>query len=675
VKAKAAPVGKLKELTKAERLDQAMKAYKWWEHEDLPAGKAWNTLEHNCLAFPPAYVPHGVPLFYDGSPVELTVEQEEVATFYALCPEDGPQLGDPTTRHIFRKNFFDDFKKILGNDHAIKKFDKCNFERIREHLDKEKLIKKTSTSDEKAAKAEEKQEFVFKFGISIVDGHLEKVGNTMAEPPGLFRGRGKHPLMGKAKQRITPEQVSVNIGDLAKVPQCAEPGHAWGRVQHDDSVTWLASWHENILKQNKYVMLAAQSSFKGKSDRDKYAKAMRLKGCIGKIRADYKKNLGSKDEFNRQLATAMWVIDILALRVGGEKGEDEADTVGCCSLRVEHLNFGPFDDPPPPSASSSSSGGGERHLIELEFLGKDSMLYKQVTDFDEYAEVGLQVYRNFERFCKHRKPADQVLDKLEPTVLNKHLAMLMPGLSAKVFRTYNASETLQQQLPSPDFIEGMSAAEKVLQYNEANKKVAILCNHQKTVSKAQEAGLQGLGDRLTLLVKQKQELVSLLKVVKKGKVEKSMLKDEKEVDALTEKAKEAIEAAKAQSEKAKTGEEKIAATKATEAAKELQKKSRAMATEKTHLFSKTPSEELVSKRVEAWSEKIRKLELDIQNKDNNKEVSLGTSKINYCDPRISVAWCKANEVPIDKIFAKTLRDKFVWALFVPPAWEFKATGN
>jgi len=37
---------------------------------------------------------------------------------------------------------------------------------------------------------------------------------------------------------------------------------------------------------------------------------------------------------------AMWIIDILALRVGGEKDSDkEADTVGCCSLRVEHFTF------------------------------------------------------------------------------------------------------------------------------------------------------------------------------------------------------------------------------------------------------------------------------------------------------------------------------------------------
>lgn len=48
---------------------------------------------------------------------------------------------------------------------------------------------------------------------------------------------------------------------------------------------------------------------------------------------------------------------------------------------------------------------------------------------------------------------------------------------------------------------------KVLLYNEANKKVAILCNHQKTVSKAQESGLTALGDRLQMLKKQKQELV------------------------------------------------------------------------------------------------------------------------------------------------------------------------
>jgi len=40
------------------------------------------------------------------------------------------------------------------------------------------------------------------------------------------------------------------------------------------------------------------------------------------------------------------------------------------------------------------------------------------------------------------------------------------------------------------------------------------------------------------------------------------------------------------------------------------------------------------------------------------------------DPRISVAWCKRNEVPIEKVFSKTMRDKFNWAMAVPPEWLF-----
>lgn len=35
---------------------------------------------------------------------------------------------------------------------------------------------------------------------------------------------------------------------------------------------------------------------------------------------------------------------------------------------------------------------------------------------------------------------------LQTAVLNKHLQKLMNGLTAKVFRTYNASITLQEQL-------------------------------------------------------------------------------------------------------------------------------------------------------------------------------------------------------------------------------------
>jgi DNA topoisomerase-1 len=51
------------------------------------------------------------------------------------------------------------------------------------------------------------------------------------------------------------------------------------------------------------------------------------------------KKMQSDDLTDNQLGVCTYLIDKLALRVGNEKGEDEADTVGCCSLRVEHIRF------------------------------------------------------------------------------------------------------------------------------------------------------------------------------------------------------------------------------------------------------------------------------------------------------------------------------------------------
>ena len=76
--------------------------------------------------------------------------------------------------------------------------------------------------------------------------------------------------------------------------------------------------------------------------------------------------------------------------------------------------------------------------------------------------------------------------------------------------------------------------------------------------------------------------------------------------------------------------------------------------------------------MDSWTEKIKKKEVDLRNKEENKEVSLGTSKANYMDPRITVAWCKRCDVPLEKMFSKTLQAKFKWALAVDGDWRFEA---
>lgn len=76
-----------------------------------------------------------------------------------------------------------------------------------------------------------------KYSYSIVDGHLEKVGNYNVEPPALFRGRGKHPKTGKLKARVMPCDMALNCAETVCVPQCSVPGYAWLSVQHDPSVS------------------------------------------------------------------------------------------------------------------------------------------------------------------------------------------------------------------------------------------------------------------------------------------------------------------------------------------------------------------------------------------------------------------------------------------------------
>lgn len=61
---------------------------------------------------------------------------------------------------------------------------------------------------------------------------------------------------------------------------------------------------------------------------------------------------------------------------------------------------------------------------------------------------------------------------------------------------------------------------------------------------------------------------------------------------------------------------------------------------------------------------------NLRQKDSEKDIALGTSKTNYIDPRISVAWCKKNEVKIEKVFPKNLLSRFLWAMYTEPNWEF-----
>lgn len=195
---------------------------------------------------------------------------------------------------------------------------------------------------------------------------------------------------------MQPEQVSLNLSKDAPVPK-APAGHKWGAIVHDDTKTWLATWKENVNDSTKYVFLAAGSSLKGQSDLKKFETARGLKKEIDWIRRGYMTDLKDKKMFIRQRATAMYLIDRLALRAGNEKGEDEADTVGCCSLRFEHVTL------------------EKPNIMHLDFLGKDSIRYQKTVEVDE------QVFKNIRLF--KREPAqegDDLFDRLKVSIMQRH---------------------------------------------------------------------------------------------------------------------------------------------------------------------------------------------------------------------------------------------------------------
>ncbi|WJX36060.1 DNA topoisomerase 1 beta [Trifolium repens] len=546
--------------------------------------KKWTTLVHNGIIFPPPYKPHGVKILYKGKPVTLTPEQEEVATLFAVMQDT-----EYMQKEIFKDNFWNDWRELLGENHVIQNLKDCDFTPIYDWCQIEKDKKKQMSSEEKKALREEKMKQEEKYMWAIVDGVKEKVGNFRAEPPGLFRGRGVHPKMGKVKRRIHPNDVVINIGKDAPIPECPIPGESWAEITHDDTVTWLAKWRDPI-KPNKFknVSLAASSSWKGQSDKEKYEKARMLKSHIGKIRAAYTKGFTSKDITKQQIAVATYFIDKLALRAGNEKDDEEADTVGCCTLKVENV---------------TAEG---HHKLKFDFLGKDSIRYENTV------EVELPVYNAILKFQKDKQPGDDLFDKLDTSILNAHLKELMPNLTAKVFRTFNASFTLDDML-NKETKDG-DVAEKTAVYQHANKQVAIICNHQRSVSKNHSAQISKLNEKID-------ELQAVLKELKidldRARKEKPPLK------------------------RSSDGKNK-----------------------------RNLNPEAIEKKIAQTSAKIEKMQRDIHTKEDLKSVALGTSKINYLDPRITVAWCKRHEVPIEKIYTKTLLEKFAWAMDVDPDFRF-----
>jgi len=427
----------------------------------------WRTLTHNGVAFPDTFIPRGTSIRVSGQEVKLSALAEEMAYQFAK-KKDTPYVQDPVFVANFMKYFAKELPATVSKQAKFQDFDFSQFYRIvdEEKRDKEAMTKeaKKSLAANRKGKREKLREV---YGKALLDGKEIEVANWMAEPPGLFMGRGAHPLRGSWKPRVLPSDVTLNLGEDAPKP----PGE-WGGIAHDHESIWFARWIDKLTEKEKYVWPHESSDIQQSRNKEKYDKALRIGERLPKLQAAIRRKMEEKDEKTRKIATVCCLIDEVGMRVGDEKDEDEADTVGATTLRVEHVKR--LDD----------------QAMEFDFLGKDSVRWVKTLQAPDPALV-----RNMKRFMAGKKPDKEIFDGVTSSHVNVFLSGIVDGLSAKVFRTFHATKTVEESLAAKD-VASADDFEKLRVAKLANLDAAIYCNHKRTIPKTWEASLEKKREKL-----------------------------------------------------------------------------------------------------------------------------------------------------------------------------------
>ena len=467
-----------------------------------PARMRWKTLEHKGVAFPPEYQPRGIMITIRGEKLALNRDQEELVYAWAKKKETH-YVQDP----VFQENFLSDLKKLLPEKFKGLKISDIDFSPSYKLADEEKVMKekekerlKNLPKEEKKrlaqAKKAEKERLKAMYGKAVVDGVEVDIANWLVEPPGLFMGRGQHPMRGRWKPRVRPQDVTLNLGESAPVPE-----GSWKDIVHDHSSTWLATWIETLTDKRKYVWLHDSAGIRQDNDKAKYDKAFKLAGQFEKVKKEIiRRTLKGGDK----TATVAYLIFRLAMRVGDEKDPDEADTVGASTLRLEHIKF-------------KDEGGKQK--IEFNFLGKDSVPWQKSLDIDSDETKALA--DSLKKFMQGKKPGDQIFDGINSRKVNEFLQTIMPGLTAKVFRTYIATKEVQRALSNERIDKSSSESQKIYVAKMANLQAAITCNHKKGVDPKNPAAKKAAEKYEQGIVKKK-EAIQVLKAdiaAKKWKTE------------------------------------------------------------------------------------------------------------------------------------------------------------
>ncbi len=566
-------------------------------------------LIHNGVVVPDPPPPIGLVLEIRGELVALTPKQEEMALAWAK-KQGTPYVADQT----FARNFMTDFSQELGLE-SVLSVDEVDFGPAIRIVVAEREARARMTKEERKALAAERraQREVLReqHGFALVNGERTELANYVVEPSGIFMGRGRHPLRGRWKEGARQEDITLNLS-----PEAPRPVGEWEEILWQPESLWVARWKDRLSGKLKYVWLSDTASVKQEREAQKFDQAHELHAHLGSVRAQIEADLAHRHRRRRMLATVCYLIDALCLRVGDEKDADEADTVGATTLRPEHVTLHPDG------------------LAEFRFLGKDSVLWHKKL------ELPGVVQRNLEELLYTARPSNssgdgdrshptrdkpQLFPDISSRNVNAYLSGILPGLTAKVFRTHHATFAVREFLEDslveaddPEYLKWEAA-------NLANLEAAVLCNHTKKAPASWPRSRQRYRER-----RQKAE--------ERVKTYRERFKTQREALAdLREEAREKRDAAPA----AKKKKVKARYSKRIEVAKRRVERAREMLERARLRRDKIKTQASIAAKKRTWN--------------------LGTSLKAYIDPRVYHDWGQRMDYDVlNKYYPKALRRKFAW---------------
>jgi len=583
-------------------------------------------LIHNGIVVP-RYEWKKLSIRIKGVEVQLNPQQEEMAVAWVR------KLGtDYVNDKVFVKNFFNDFCEALRQKEKLGP-DDFDFSAVISYIEREKAVKLSLSKTEKKQLAEErkkqKEAVKEKFGYAVVDGVRTEINNYAAEPSCIFMGRGKHPMRGSWKQGPREEDIELNLS-----PDAPHPLGSWKRIWQPE-VMWVARWMDKLSGKMKYIWLAENSVLKQVKEVQKFEKAKELQRNIERIKNHIAANLDSTDLKRRKTATVCYLIDRFKIRVGDEKDPDEADTVGASTLRPEHVRF------------------NEDGKVTFNFLGKDSVPHI----FEE--ELPESVVRNLKEFSANAKST--LFRGVDSSRVSEFLDEVVSGLSAKVFRTYYASQAVEGKLETtavkvedPDYVKRYAAT-------MANLEAAKTCNHKRTIPKTWVSSLQKQEERLKGLIAKSKLAQTKMQEQIKEREQKFLVDSEKEEERLKTLLQDLI---LQQQLSTKT----IQGKPNSALAKRVAQKKKAVRAQRERIkkIKEKYSEEIrkIKERKDERQQRdraaVEKLRSQVEAKRQTRDYNLGTSLKSYVDPRIYYGWGKKVDYDWKLYYPKGLQKKFSW---------------